>query len=133
MKHLALALAALHLAAAPAAAGSLTLTSQIGAAPPQSYTAAIPDADMARIVAAYTATYFPQGVVVTPEVTCINVEPPCTPAPAVTRPPTSAELMERISSGQLAGMMAFVVSHEQQKAAEAARAAVAPITAVPAQ
>ncbi|MCC3246129.1 hypothetical protein LG047_12495 [Methylocystis sp. WRRC1] len=129
---------AFALAALPALAGSLQLTSQIGAQPPTTITVNVPDADMGRIVAAYAAAYFPNGVEASPAVDCHEMlasDPPqpCTPTPAVMRPPTGEELMRAISQGLINGMMTYVVSYEQAQAAEAARAAVAPITVTPAQ
>lgn len=93
---------------------TLTLTSQYGTNPSITKTVSMSDADMVRIITAYTETYFPYGV--------LDASGNPTVPPTL---PSSDQLMAAISAGLLAGMMAFVSNHEKQKAISAI--SVAPI------
>lgn len=107
---------------------------------------AISDADNARFAAAYAASYFPNGVEVSPAVAEVpevpavldengNVVTPGTPAvpaqAAVYRAPTGTEIIEKIAQGLAAGMMANVISFEKAQAAAAAVANIPEISVSP--
>jgi len=87
----------------------------------------IPDAALGDLVAAYAATYFPNGVVVTPAGTSQDG----TVTPAVVRAPTAAEILGAMGNGLKDGILANVTSWKKAQAAAAATAAIAPITASP--
>lgn len=74
------------------------------------------DAEGARVIAAYTAIY---GAVEDP------------PGSGTVRPYTPQEVIDKIASGFLAGVLENTRRHEQAEAANAAAAAVPPIVPLP--
>lgn len=93
--------------------GTLTLIVKKDVDEPISYAVTVMDMDIDRLAAAYAATYFPNGIEVTPATD-----------PKTYRAPTSAEVVAAISQGLANGMMANVVSFEREQAAKAAAEAV---------
>jgi hypothetical protein len=115
----------------------------------------IADADIPRLMEAYTMAYFPNGVEVSPAIPevpgkdavaaipevlaadGVTVVTPAIPAiaavaaipavAAVYRAPTGPEVASALVKGLVSGIMANVVSYEHQKAIAAATATVKPM------
>ena len=102
----------------------------------------IADADIPRLVRCYAASYFPQGVEVSPAVPEVpavaevrddqgNVVTPAVAAipsvAAVYREPNGTEVAAALVKGLVSGIMANVMSFEHQEAVAAATATVKPM------
>lgn len=133
MKHLLVALALCSLSIPAHAEAAFCLSVTPATAVKQEACWGIPDAALGDLVSAYAATYFPNGVQVSPAVPEVRdaAGTVTTPAkPAASRAPTSKEVLDAMGDGLKSGILANVISWKRSQAAIAATSAVTDITAI---